>query len=421
MIRFIHAADIHLDSPLRGLSRYEGAPEEEIRGATRRALENLVSFAMESDVHFVLVSGDLYDGNWKDHNTGLFFSNQMSELRRAEIKVFIVSGNHDAQSVITKRLKLPENVYQFSTRHPETLYLDDIGAAIHGQGFPKKAVTDNISANYPAKIPDAFNIGMLHTSLTGRDGHDNYAPCTVDDLIRRGYDYWALGHVHARERIQSDIPICFPGNIQGRHIRETGAKGCLLVTVDDAGDVDVAFQELDVLRWSEASVDITNARNRDDCLELFHQRLTTVLDDGSGRFIAMRARFTGESAAYETIASRPDSFINSVRSVANDYGHDRVWVEKVELAGNPPSSRFKDDFPEGPLGELVHVIDSYETDDSALAELGSELFPLIGKLPVELREGADSLHLDEPGKLRAILKQVHPLLMARLRGVEGNS
>ena len=156
MIKFIHASDIHLDSPLRGLSRYEGAPEEEIRQATRRALENLVVLAQEAEVNFVLFVGDLYDGNWKDHNTGLFFAKQMSELRKADIKVFIVSGNHDAQSVITKSLKLPENVFQFSTKHPETQHLDDIGVAIHGQGFPTKAVTSDLSSHYPPVIPDVW-------------------------------------------------------------------------------------------------------------------------------------------------------------------------------------------------------------------------------------------------------------------------
>jgi len=79
--RFIHAADIHLDSPLRGLDRYDGAPVEEIRGATRRALENLVDVCLAERVAFLLIAGDIYDGDWKDYNTGLFFHRQMSRLR----------------------------------------------------------------------------------------------------------------------------------------------------------------------------------------------------------------------------------------------------------------------------------------------------------------------------------------------------
>jgi len=418
MIKFIHAADIHLDSPLRGLSRYEGAPEDEIREATRRALENLVVLAIKTEVNFVLFSGDLYDGNWKDHNTGLFFAKQMSELRKADIKVFIISGNHDAQSVITKSLKLPENVFQFSTKHPETRHLNDIGVAIHGQGFPTKAVTSDLSSSYPPVVPDAFNIGLLHTSLTGREGHDNYAPCSAEGLVQRGYDYWALGHVHAQERIPADIPIWFSGNIQGRHIRETGAKGCLLVTVDDAEEVEVAFQELDVLRWIELHVDVSAARNPDDCIEGFREQLSNVLENSDGLFIATRVIFCGESEAHEAILSRPDSFLSDIRSVANDYGDGNVWIEKVMLSTLPVLTQSPSHFPEGPLGELTRVLDSLTIDEAALEEFTEELSPLLKKLPLELREGSDSLKLDKSETIKAILKQVRPMLLARLRGSE---
>ncbi len=421
MFSFIHAADIHLDSPLRGLSRYEGAPVEEIRGATRRALKNLVSLAIESEVDFVLISGDLYDGDWKDHNTGLFFATSMSDLRCADIDVFVIAGNHDAASVITRTLRMPENVRFLSTKHAETIPLETVGAAIHGRGFPTRTVDENLAADYPPGIPDMFNIGMLHTSLTGREGHDAYAPCTVDDLLGRGYDYWALGHVHVRERIDADIPVWFPGNIQGRHIRETGPKGCLLVTVTDTGEADAAFRELDTVRWSEVDVDIADARNETDCLDLFRDETAAVLDDADGRLAALRVRFHGESTAHERLAAGPDTFRSSVRSTAVDLWRDRVWIEKVEIAGSPPSAPLSADMRDGPLGELNRVIDAAERDEAILREFGAALTPLIAKLPPELREGGGSLRLEEPGKLREILKQVRPLLMARLRGAGGGS
>src|SRR5690349_8098378 len=152
MLRFLHAADVHLDSPLRGLARYAGAPAEEIRAATRRAFENLVSLAIEEEVAFVLLAGDLYDGDWKDYNTGLFFTAQMARLGEAGIRVFAVAGNHDAASQITKVLRPPPNVKIFSTRRPETAVLDDLGVAIHGQGFAHAAVADDLSASYPRAV-----------------------------------------------------------------------------------------------------------------------------------------------------------------------------------------------------------------------------------------------------------------------------
>ncbi len=225
MIKFIHAADIHLDSPLVGLERYDGAPVDEIRGATRRALENLVRLATEEHASFVLIAGDVYDGDWKDYNTGLFFVKQMARLKEAGISVYLVAGNHDAASVITKSLRMPDNVAFLSTERPETMLIDRLGIALHGQGFPAREVTEDLSIAYPDAMAGMFNIGLLHTSVDGRSGHEPYAPCTLDGLRSKGYDYWALGHVHAREVLSEDPWIVFPGNMQGRHVRETGPKG----------------------------------------------------------------------------------------------------------------------------------------------------------------------------------------------------
>src|SRR5829696_667564 len=135
MLKFLHAADVHLDSPLRGLERYDGAPVEEIRGAARRAFENLVDLALAEEVAFLLLAGDLYDGDWKDYNTGLFFAAQMRRLEEAGTPVFVISGNHDAASQITRVLRPPDNVKVFSTRKPETVELKGLEVALHGQGF----------------------------------------------------------------------------------------------------------------------------------------------------------------------------------------------------------------------------------------------------------------------------------------------
>jgi len=179
MVRFIHAADIHLDSPLLGLERYEGAPVDAIRGATRQSLQNLVNLACDEQVDLALIAGDLYDGDWKDYNTGLAFSSQMAKLREAGVRVFIVAGNHDAANQMTRRLRLPENVKMLSSREPETVVLDDLGVAIHGQGFDKQAVTDDLSIRYPDAVRGMVNIGLLHTCAEGREGHGRYAPCSL--------------------------------------------------------------------------------------------------------------------------------------------------------------------------------------------------------------------------------------------------
>ena len=232
MFKFLHAADIHLDSPLRGLQRYEGAPVEEIRQASRRALENLVQLAIDQSVAFVLIAGDLYDGDWKDHRTGLYFVSQMVRLREAGIPVIAIAGNHDAANKMTRTLPLPENVRMLDHQRPETFFLEQSGVAIHGQSFATAAVLEDLSAAYPPAVAGMLNIGLLHTCATGREGHQPYAPCTIPGLISKHYDYWALGHAHGHEVLNREPEIIFSGNVQGRHIHEHGPKGCMLVHVD---------------------------------------------------------------------------------------------------------------------------------------------------------------------------------------------
>ena len=183
MFKFLHAADIHLDSPLLGLEQYEGAPVDDIRLATRKALQNLVHMAVREAVSFVLIAGDVYDGNWTDYSTGLFFANRMSELDRHHIKVFIVSGNHDAESKITRHLRLPNNTYVFSAKRPETVEINELKVAIHGRSFSDRDVTDDLSASYPSPITGYLNIGILHTCADGREGFQKYAPCNVESLV----------------------------------------------------------------------------------------------------------------------------------------------------------------------------------------------------------------------------------------------
>ncbi len=190
-MKLLHAADLHIDSPLRGLASYEGSPAEELRTASRRALENLVALATSESVDAVLFAGDVYDGDWPDYQTGLFFARQMSLLREAGIPAYLVYGNHDAQNRMTRRLRLPDNVRVLETEGPETIRDEDLGLAVHGQGFGHRDVTDNLALAYPDPCAGLFNVGLLHTALTGREGHDTYAPCTVEHLTGKGYDYWA--------------------------------------------------------------------------------------------------------------------------------------------------------------------------------------------------------------------------------------
>lgn len=416
-MKFLHAADLHLDSPLRGLSRYEGAPADAIRAATRRALENLVALAVREQVDFVLIAGDIYDGDWKDYNTGLFFARQMSELRKAAIPVFLISGNHDAASQITRQLRLPDNVTVFQGKKPATHRLNDLGVAIHGHGYAQREVSDNLALDYPAAVPGLLNIGMLHTSLNGREGHAAYAPCTLDDLRSKGYDYWALGHVHTRETLSEAPWIAYPGNIQGRHIHEDGARGCLLVEAEGSRIEAPRFCPLDVVRWLLCRIDATTLARPEDVIDAFRQQLLDEMEEAGDRLLAVRVVVTGASASHAALWRQPERWESDLRQVANDAGGGQAWVEKVKLETRPPVDLEALRAEDTPLGSLLRLLEGLRGDDDALAGLIPVLGDLQAKLPAEaVREFG--LDLRDPQWLAEAVGDVEQILLARLSGPE---
>ncbi len=412
MFRFIHAADIHLDSPLRGLESYEDAPVEEIRGANRRAFDNLVELAVEEDVSFVLLAGDLYDGEWKDYNTGLFFAERMGRLRRQNIRVFMVSGNHDAASQITRTLQLPDNVLVLSTKKPQTILLDHIGVAIHGQGYQSRAMSKNLAEQYPQYNPGYFNIGILHTALNGREGHEPYAPCTLDDLKQKGYDYWALGHVHKREEVSKDPWIVFPGNIQGRHIRETGAKGASLVTVENGEVIGVEHHELDVLRWSVCRVELSGCEMVNAVHDHVRQALEGEQEHAEGRILAVRLVLTGDCPVHPRLLEDSAHLRESFRSMAAGLGD--MWLEKVLFKTGRKGSLKDAMGEETPLAGLMTAVEQFELDAGRLLDLVPEVAALKSKLPPDLIGGDDPLLPTAPDQISVFIDDVRELLTAKL-------
>lgn len=420
-MKFIHAADIHLDSALHGLERYEGAPVEEIRSATRRAFDNLIELAIDEAVDFVLLAGDIYDGDWKDYNTGLYFVERMVRLREAGIRVFMVAGNHDAASQITKHLRLPENVKMFATNKPERIVLDDFGVAIYGQGFANRAVTEDISLDYPQGDPQLFNIGLLHTCLDGKPSHEPYAPCTVDGLRSKGYQYWALGHVHNREEVSQEPWIVFPGNIQGRHIRELGPKGCTLVTVESGDVVEVEHRDLDVMRWSLCELDVSASETVDDIYEQVREGLQSALDAAEGRPVAVRLILQGACSAHSILHADRERWIQEYRALATGQGGAGIWLEKVSIKTTPSISIDEALDRDDALSGLLRAIHDMELDSSVLDELADEMSVLRQKLPAELLAGDDPFDPANPEFLKETLEDIKELLVNRLLSTENRS
>lgn len=397
---------------MRGLDRYEGAPSSALRGATRRALENLVAMCIEERASFLLLAGDVFDGSWKDYSTGLFFASQMTRLREANIPVVLVRGNHDAASHVARQLRLPDNVHELSHRRPETFEVPGTNVCVHGQSFPQRATTDDLATKYPDATKGALNVGLLHTCLDGREGHERYAPTTLERLRAKGYDYWALGHVHAREVLSREPWIVFPGNLQGRHVREAGEKGATLVTVEDGAITSVEHRALDVARWQILEVDLTEAANMDDAVDLVRGEIGRAARDAEGRILALRLSLVGRTRANGGLRRDLERFTTELRAAANEDG--AVWLEKIRVAtrGAIDIARVREESTA--VGHLARRLAAIQADPKELATLAAVLADLDKKLPAELREGESPLVLSDPDVLRALVADVEESLLPRL-------
>ena len=407
-MRLVHAADLHVDSPLRGLSRLgDDALAARLRTATRAALENLVDLVLEVGADVLVVAGDLYDGDWHDWSTGHAVTTALARLSDHGVPVVTIAGNHDAASEITRSLRLPPGVRALSTGAAETVTFDDLGLAVHGQGFATRAVTENIVVGYPDRRPGLVNVGLLHSSVEGAAGHERYAPCSVGDITGLGYDYVALGHVHDRRVLaRGEHTVAFSGNLQGRHPRETGPKGAWVVDVDGPGTgARMEFRALDVARWEQLRVDASGAAGLDDVLDGVRTALDAAALDADGRDVVARVTLVGATRAAAHLLDA-EAVTEQVRAEGARAG---VTVEKVSVRTTAPEGGGAAD------AELLAAVSAAAgalagDPDAVRALLG----PLAGEVGPLVRE-AGLLDLTSPGALSALATAAGEGLDAMLR------
>lgn len=405
MITVVHAADLHIDSPLRGLGRLEGAPVDDLRLATRRAFVRLIDTCLEEQAALLVLAGDVFDGEWRDFNTGLFFVRELGRLRDVGTQVVMVRGNHDAESVITRHIPLPEHVFTFPVDAPASRDYPRLGLAVHGQSYGDRSVEDNLAEAYPARRRDLYNVGVLHTNAVASSEHGNYAPCTVAQLVRHGYDYWALGHVHRAQVLHRDPWVVYPGNLQGRHAHETGAKGCTILRLDGLRLDRIESREVDVLRWAELVVSADTTPHMDDLLSEIRLRMQAALADAAGRPVLARITVEGTTPLHAALAADPSGVQGQVRALAAELGE--LWPEKIRFVTRPP------------LGEPGELHDLFQTlrdelrqladDPAALARYSEGLAPLVTAAAPLLGHRPD-----DPARLVARLGELEALLLARL-------
>lgn len=380
---FIHAADLHIDSPLAGLGLKDKAVAERFARAGRRAVEALVKETIASEAAFLIIAGDVFDGDWKDVGTGLFFVRTISALHRAGIPVYIVKGNHDAESVMSRDLPYPDTVHVFPSNKAATLQLDAQRVALHGRSFPHRLTGDFVQT-YPARRDGWLNIGVLHTSLDGTRGHEGYASCSIDDLKRFGYDYWALGHIHAAEIVSRDPWIVFPGNLQGRSVRETGAKGAMRVTVEDGRIVEVTPLVLDGARWAHLDIDVSGIDDDNDIVARIDAALMEEHGMAESRPLAARITLRGATPLHNRLIARREALQDDLRASGFRIAED-CWIEQLKIKTTAPQ-RSATISPDAETLDIDAMLREAAADPDFAATMERLVKEIEDKLPKDLRD-----------------------------------
>jgi len=374
-------------------------------------------------VALLVLAGDLYDHDCPNMQIAVFLRTQLKRLEQKGIHAVIIKGNHDADNKITSALALPANTRIISEQKPETITFDDleVRVAVHGQSFRPGPIAENLAASYPPALRGYYNIGLLHTSLAGTADHDAYAPCTLEELTTHGYDYWALGHIHKRAVLFRDPYVAFPGNLQGRHAKESGPKGCFLVAADDAGrTLSAEFIPLDVVRWHRAEIDLKGRNIEAELVEGLRAALTQAYRDGDGRPGAVRVVLTGRTLLHQHIERTPHRLRQTTLELAAEIAGDDIWIEKIVNSTTPPGERgeaMSSDETHDLVGIMQEIAGNTELIGPLLAK---ELEPLRSKLPGELKEQSSLKLIENPGLCREAMERLRPRLAARL-AAEGDS
>ncbi|MFC6230425.1 exonuclease SbcCD subunit D [Paenibacillus allorhizosphaerae] len=401
LFRFIHAADLHLDSPFRGLSKLPEPLREQVRESTFRALDRLVELAVQEQVDFLLISGDVYDAKDRSLRAQLRFQQALEALAGHEIPVFVIHGNHDPmKDGYAAKLNLPETVCVFGCDAVESRVIrNKEGTAlcrISGISFAHAAVTENLSYGFRPWEDGLYHVGMLHTNVDGDPQHDNYAPCSLQDLTVRGVDYWALGHVHTRQVMREQPWVVYPGNAQGRHIRETGARGCYLVQVSDTGDTDLTFHSLDAVRWLAQAVSIAGMETEQQLKDALEEAVEAAREAAEGRTAIVRLVLTGRGPLHTVLqrAGSKTELASGLRESEQRLGGSRiVWVEAIDDRTGIAADRGELAAKPGFLGDLLRFAEEAGEDRVRLLSFASEalvpmeshpqLAPLLRGIPAE--------------------------------------
>jgi DNA repair exonuclease SbcCD nuclease subunit len=377
---FVHTADLHLDSPFSALGLRNPVLADIMRSATFEAFDKVIHLCLEERVDFLLVAGDVYDGEDRSLRAQVRFRDGLKRLSRAGIRSFVVHGNHDPLSGWSSQLEWPGEVHLFGD-HAEIIEIrrgHTLLATVEGISYPAKEERRNLSRLFKGN-KEAFHIALLHANLGSNTGHEPYAPCSLADLMRTGIDYWALGHVHNPRILTDGQPcVCYPGNTQGRNIRETGERGCILVRVSHKGEIACDFRSTHAVRWATKVLSVTTMNSEEDLLKGIEGICRETALEASGNPAVLRLSLVGRGPLFGRLAS-PHALYD-LTETARDIGMALtpfVWIEQIRSTLKPAIDLEMRREERGYLGELLRYSNELALNPELSILLIKDLSPLF--------------------------------------------
>ena len=410
--KFIHCSDLHIDSPFKGFSSVGNSLVEVLRKSTYQAFQNIVELALKEKVEAVLIAGDIYDGAEKSLEAQLKFRHGLKKLSDKGIDTFIVHGNHDPLNSWSASLKWPERVHVFSGTQMECIPVERNGvvkAYVHGISYPKRDVTENLAQKFSRGNGEGFAIGLLHSNVGHQSGHDNYAPCSMDDLIAAKMDYWALGHIHRFRVLRESNPaVVYSGNSQARHMRESGEKGCCLVTLNKNMGPLIQFIPIDAVRYIQSEVDISGTITLDEVIHVVRSKCEHFADQTKQRDVFIDLSLNGRTQVHAEL-KRGDT-LQGLKGEIRTYFQGRtpsIWLNlRLDTAGiyDVESLREGKDF----IADLANLFD-VERKRESFEDLKEVLKPVF-----ETWQGKKYLHDLSDEEMKDFLVQAKSLCLDKL-------
>ncbi len=377
-IRFVHAADLHLDSPFVGMKA--AAPDNVARAlhdATFAAYENIIKLCIDERVDALLIAGDVYDSADRSLRAQLKFVEGLKRLEEAGIRSFVCHGNHDPLDGWEARLDYPPGCTRFGAEFVAVPVFEDDPqrAVVHGISYPTRDVFENLVPRLAKVDPNTFSIGLMHANVDGNADHAAYAPCSLTDLVFSGISYWALGHVHTRQVLSDRSPtVVYPGNSQGRHPNEPGARGVYLVEVDNDGNASLDFRAVDTVRWERPVLDISRMETEQDLRDGLHQSMESALAEADGRSVVLRITLTGRSGTHSALR-QPNFIQDLIDDMTGEWSRRSpfAWCERIEDETRPPFKRQERIKGSDFLAEVLQTTDRAKEDPEMLSRMRDSL------------------------------------------------